>query len=108
MLCCYIWTLLFSGCKVDLCFVLDRSHSVTESDWSSMLNFVARFSELLSVSHTVARVGVVTFDEVATLDIPLNASYDWWSFEWALYSLPYGGSGRALDLGLLEAREQCF
>ena len=47
--------------QVDVVFVLDRSGSVTQKGWISMLNFVRDLLEHFTVDKDNTRVAIVTF-----------------------------------------------
>lgn len=59
----------YSTKQVDLIFVLDRSASVKQLGWSSMLNFVRSLLEHFTVDGENTRVAIVTFSTVASVDL---------------------------------------
>lgn len=62
---------------VDLVFILDRSASVTEPGWQSMLRFVLNFLEHFTVDEDNTRVAVISYGTRATLDIDGVAAGDY-------------------------------
>ena len=87
---------------------IDRHQSVTTSNWTSMLEHVALFVEYFTIDTTTNRVGLVSFDEVSSLDIPLNKHSNTTLLQQDIRSQPYGGSGRDLSNAIQRIQLDCF
>ena len=73
-----------------------------------MLNFVSYFSASMDIDTTITRVGLVSFDQIATLDIQLNDHTVLHDLQADIVGQLYGGLGRDISLGLYRMRTDCF
>ena len=92
---------------VDICVAIDRSDTITEAEWADQLEYVANMAAELSANSSY-RLGLVSFDTTAFLDIALNAYGDLSSLQNAIRTQPYGGSGRDISKGLFRMHAECF
>ena len=75
-----------------------------------MLEHVAGMIDIIA-SHIDGgdiRMGLVSFDEISTLDIKLDAHTSAASLKAAILSQPHSGNGRDISLGLFRMRYECF
>ena len=73
-----------------------------------MLEHVALFVEYFTIDTTTNRVGLVSFDEVSSLDIPLDKHSSTIPLQQDIRSQPYGGTGRDISNAILRIRLECF
>lgn len=57
----------------DVIFALDSSGSIGRSNWRKVKEFVEKYIKEFVTDHNDVRVGVVTFDSLARLRIPLRS-----------------------------------
>ena len=100
--------------KVDVCFILDSSDFVREGStsafdyWALMKEFVSTIVVGLPLAPDGARVGVVTYANEATLEVPLNRYTDSSAAQEAIHRLAHMDGGADLPVALVKARTDCF
>lgn len=62
--------------KADVIFVLDSSASMTEKQFHTQLEFVANFSNKVSIGPNDVRISVITFSSYACVEFDLDMSKD--------------------------------
>ena len=100
--------------KVDVCFILESSELVREGStsafdyWALMKEFVSTIVVGLPLAPDGARVGVVTYANEATLEVPLNRYTDSSAAQEAIHRLTHMDGGADLPVALVKARTDCF
>ena len=99
---------------VDVCFILESSELVREGStsafdyWALMKEFVSTIVVGLPLAPDGARVGVVTYANEATLEIPLNRYGDSSAAQDAIQRLTHTDGSANLPDALIKARMDCF
>ena len=73
-----------------------------------MLEHLALLIGILDIETTGARFGLVSFDEISTLDIQLSDHNETAALQNDTRSQPYTGYGRDISAGLYRLRLDCF
>ena len=100
--------------KVDLCFVIDSSGSIrdtnvgTADNWQQQLEFIAALSSAFIVGPDDSRVGVVVFGSDANLEFNLNAYDNNADLAQAIRRIPFIGGVTNTRDALIATRTQCF
>ena len=102
--------------QVDLCFVIDSSDSIRQTNpqnmlydnWNLMLNFVANLVDLFTIASNATRVGAVVFSENASVAFHLDAYSDAQSVKNAILTLGYLGNETNTPKAFTVARRNCF
>lgn len=97
-----------TGCRADICFVMDESGSIGQDNWQTSTKFVADFVDKTAFGDTATKYGVVQFSNTARLTIKLNQYNDKAELTREIRSLSYDSGGTAINIGIQVAREQCF
>ena len=87
---------------------IDRHESINWTDWRSMLQHVSKFAAYFDIETRGSRVGLVSFDEISTLDIRLDAHNNTQELQTDILSQFAGGNGRDLSVALYRMRAECF
>ena len=73
-----------------------------------MLNFVAGVTNWLDIEHTDNQMALVSFDEIATVDIQFNDHATNIALTEDIRGQVHGGAHRSLDAGLYRMRSEAF
>ena len=89
-------------CKVDIGIIFDDTGTITKTKWQSMIDFVKRLAEYLSISDNGPHFGVTTYGfDIAKVNIELGEHTDLISFSDALDDITRNPtSGNSLWLGI--------
>jgi len=95
-------------CPVDLNFIVDSSGSISRSDWTTSLNFVADVVRRSTIGPNNVQVAFVVFSNVATVEWGLTRYQDSASLINAILNVRYIGSSTNLNDALYLTRTQVF
>ena len=100
--------------KVDLCFIIDSSGSIRDSNppgvdnWQLQLNFLATLVDAFQIGQDHTRVGAVSFSDIVLLEFKLSDYDDAASAKDAILNIDYIGQTTNTAGGFRVTREQCF
>ena len=97
----------FSGCKVDIGFILDSSHSLT-SDYESSKQFLMSLAKEFNIGQDNNRGGVISFSYLATHSIKLSDHANSASFQAAVANIGLVATTTRIDLALRLAQREMF
>ena len=101
----------FSGCKVDLVFVVDSSGSINFADagnWDRVLNFMVDVVDELRIGDSESRVGMVKFSTIAENEFYLNTHSTRDALHSAILGSKYVGGDTNTQEGINFMRLQQF
>ena len=102
------------GSPVDLCFIVDSSASIRDSNvgsydhWQLQLNFIIDLVDLFDIAPNASRVGLVVFSDDVQLVFSLDTYTDADSLKAAILNTPFLGQQTNTPGAFRMAREQCF
>ena len=98
--------------KVDLCFIIDSSGSITENNqpenWLLQLQFLAALARAFDVGPDASQIGAVVFSNIVRLEFPLNAYTNRDDIQNAILNIAYIGQTTNTPEALIQTRTQCF
>ena len=104
----------FCETPVDLCFVIDSSGSIRDSNqgtidnWQLQLDFLASVARAFTIGPDATHVGAIVFSEDATFEFSLSQYDNIEAVTEALLGLQYLGQTTNTPEALKLARTQCF
>lgn len=105
----YIHLVCNKALATDIVFLLDTSSGVGIDNFQVMLEYVRNIVQAFDVDNFLTRVGVITYDADARLDIPLSAYNRESDLLDAIYNLRYeNGEFTRIDLALDLASKEAF
>ena len=96
-----------AGFKIDLGYAIDRHESIDLDEWNHMLKFCADLSSPMGMAAGT-RIGLVSFDEISTMDIKLNEHEKLDTLQADILDEPHQGQGRDISVGLYRLRLDLF
>ena len=104
----YYIIIIFSDYQVDLGYCIDRHQSISVPEWSQMLQFISNFSIYANIESSGSRVGLVSFDEISTMDIRLDKHDNVFDLQTDILSQVHSGQGRDISVGIYRLRVDLF
>ena len=93
---------------MDLCLILDSSATVREYNWLLTKRFAVDLINMLNISRSGVRVGVITYSNEAHLDVKMKDFTSMDALGSTIIELPFLQSTSYANLALKLAREECF
>ncbi|KAK6175185.1 hypothetical protein SNE40_013700 [Patella caerulea] len=95
-----------SGKNSDIIFVLDKSSSIDNRNFSTQLTFVNDVISLFDIGPSKTQIGVLTFSDVPKVEFYLKTFQDKKSIMNAVSNIEYTGGNTYTNLALEVVREQ--